>query len=143
MAGGGLRIGAGFSADGETLYAAGQGTEMQVAAVNADDGTVLASREGPHIYEADLLVDWQGRYVFVVGIRERRTLLMVLDAQSLETIAEIHAPDEDCDPYQAGGSNQVGLVQDQTQNRVYAVWATQEWQFELPANSCIQRFDLR
>lgn len=140
-------VGAGFTADGGTLYAAVQTHDsMQVAAVAADDGEMLAYTALTALasWQLAMLVDQRGTYVFLIGGRtyyDRRTVFRVLDAGSLDLVAEIELPELTCQTYPPDYSP-VGLVQDEAESRVYAVWGRGDWQTAPPDNSCIEWFDV-
>jgi hypothetical protein len=142
-------VGAGFSADGETLFAAVQtgvttGHRMSVAAVDGESGDLRAYRDSLEIFTlggGTLHVDPRGGYVYIVGQRDRRPALVVLDAATLETVAQIDLPHQTCLPDDLPRF-MVDLVLDQGEDRLYAVWMTHWWQFGTPGNSCIEWFDL-
>jgi hypothetical protein len=143
LAGVTLEAGTGFSADGATLFASvTDQTALRIAAVDAENGATRVFRDD--IVRIDqtpaLLVDPRGEYVFVAGHRGDRTVLMVLDASSLETLAEVQLSVATCAPI--GGWPAVGLVLDQLENRVYAVWSSRFFQQTTPDDSCIEWFDL-
>jgi hypothetical protein len=146
LAGTGIRVGAGFSSDGQTLFAAVQTSNVgtRIAAVAAEDGEVQAFRDSLPLLGVDpnILVDPRGSYVFLTGHHNFKTVLIVLDAVSLGTVAQIALPNETCltdHPSQF----RVDLVLDQTADRVYAIWTGWAWQEVPPENSCIEQFDLR
>jgi hypothetical protein len=145
LAGGGTEAGTGFSADGAILYAASTSglDPTRIVAVDAADGTTRAFRDDiVRIHDTPaLLVDPRGQYVFMAGHRYfDRTVLVVLDAQSLSTMAELELPVTTC--ASVGGYPAVGLVLDQVENRVFAVWTSRFWQEQPPDDSCIEWFDL-
>jgi hypothetical protein len=143
LAGVTLEAGTGFSADGAALFASVTNqVALRIAAVDAEDGATRAYRDD--IVRIDqtpaLLVDPRGAYVFVAGHREGRTVLLVLDAQSLDTVTELQLPAATCVP--PSGWPAVGLVLDQVVNRVYAVWTHDFLQNGPPDHSCIEWFDI-
>jgi hypothetical protein len=137
---GDIQAGAGFSSDGATLYGGMWRSDVdavRVVSVNATIGQPLAQATVALTYPADLLVDSDGGWVYVVGVEADRWALAVLDSESLTTVAVLQPADEGCTP-----DWPVGLVLGKTQSAVFTV-STQEYrQYPAPEPSCIQRFDV-
>jgi len=146
LAGSSVLVGAGFSGDGRTLYASAQvGDSIKVVAVAAEAGDMLAYTALPELALGGplLLVDQRGKYVFLLGGStpfDPREVFWVLDAASLDVVAEIELP-ATCQTYPPS-NYPAGLVQDETENRVYAVWAWDYYQARPQDNSCIEWFDV-
>jgi hypothetical protein len=131
--------GAGFSPDGTTLYAAQrQGLDsIVVLSLDATSGTTLARTALAMRDPPDLLVDTEGGWVYVLGVRAGHWALAVLDLDSLATVAMLETAGERCAP-----DWPVRLVLGSNQGAVFVVRTSGYWQEVVPENSCIQRFDV-
>jgi DNA-binding beta-propeller fold protein YncE len=141
FAGTGAEMGAGFSSDGATLYAGmwkavWGGT--RVLKLDATSGTILAQTTLMGMgYPGDLLVDSDGGWVYVLGVRAGQWTLSVLDAETLATVAVLEPGSGACGP-----DWPVSLVLGSNQDAVFVVRTHGYWQYVPPGNSCIQRFDV-
>jgi hypothetical protein len=110
---------------------------ITVLSLDATSGETLARATVGMRYPPDLLVDSEGGWVYVLGVRAGRWALAVLDVESLTTAAVLEASEGGCDLWWP-----VALVLGSTQSAVFVVRTDGYWQRFVPENSCIQRFDV-
>ncbi|MDH3459295.1 MAG: hypothetical protein OER90_20830, partial [Gemmatimonadota bacterium] len=131
FAGSGAEMGAGFSSDGTALYAgmwkAALGGTL-VLKLDATSGTILAQTTLMGMdYPGDLLVDSQGGWVYVLGVRAGHWTLSVLDAATLATAAVLEPGSDACGPEWP-----VSLVLGSNQEAVFVVRTDGYWQYIPP-----------
>jgi len=136
-------FGAGFSPAGDMLHAAarriGDVDTVRVVTVVAGTGEVIAMTEFPLDWPGSLLADPRGTWLYVLGIRDSRAVVVVLDPATLSAVAELDSGEQGCWDWR----RPPGLVLGRRENAVYAVGTAGEWQLSTPPGAaCVQRFDV-